>query len=132
MSALPVNRLPVNLEALSWLREARADISPSVLYLSQLAWWGKEKGVTLRANKIDPHVLSDQVDALQGGQRRPKQSQENAFRWLLSNPNGPPLAEQVSTLERALKAAESPLEAAQAVLETVSDRMAADRATSPD
>jgi hypothetical protein len=40
-----VNSRPANRLALAFLRQAKEPADPLLLFLSQLAWWGKENGV---------------------------------------------------------------------------------------
>lgn len=131
MFHLPENNRAPNLLARKWLVEARTPLNPSLLFVTQLAYWGLEKGVEVHS-QVDEDVLQDQVNLLLAVKENAGREQANAYQWLLSNPNGPPLAEQERTLQRELASAKDPLEAAAAVLETVSDRMAAASAPSPE
>lgn len=128
---LPLNNTPLNQAALRWLEQAKAQRSPSLLYLTQLAFWGLEKGVQVQS-EVPPEALQDQVSLLLAVKANAAKEQGQAYQWLLSNPDGPSQAEQTSTLEKALRSAPDPLQAAAAVLETVSDRMAAASASNPE
>lgn len=121
----PVNNLPANLLALHWLRQAKAQHDPSLLYLLQLAVWGIEKGQRFQGNGIEPDQLESQVHALLSGQGNKGVEAAKVYRWLVTNPNGPTQPEQATALEKALRNSPDPLQAAAVVLETVSDRMAA-------
>jgi hypothetical protein len=121
---LPENQLPLNQQALHWLKQARETPDLGLLYLTQLAFWGLENGIVLRAHKVDPYVLEEQVGYLLKFGPEP---QANVYRWLLTNPNGPETEEQESTLLIELEDADGPLEAACRVLETISSRVAAAR-----
>ena len=122
----PSNRTGPSQQALNWLKEAREPADPSSLYLSQLASWGLQRGVRFRGNGIEPEDLESQVN-LMGGYGRTKAQIGNIYDCLTTNPNGPEdQSEQEGTLEKALTEAQDPLAAAGAVLETVSDRMAAE------
>src|SRR4051812_7661087 len=121
---LPENRTEVSKAGLRWLKEAKEPAEPGLLYLTQLAFWGLENGIVLRAHNVDPYVLEEQVGYLLKFGPEP---QANVYRWLLTNPNGPETEEQESTLLIELEDADGPLEAACRVLETISSRVAAAR-----
>lgn len=94
------------------------------MYLLQLAQWGFDKGLALHEPKlgISQNGLADQVALLLG-----REDQGRVYRWLLRNPNGPQMSEQVASLEADLQGAKDPLRAAALVLETISSRMTAAR-----
>ncbi len=127
MSALHANTLPPNQEAYRWLVKAKETPvdHKTYLYLLSLANWGLEKGAQLNEAQRQGTLHEDldiQVGHLLGA------DQAKAYRWLLTNPNGPAMAEQADQLLLALRKSRNPLQAAAAVLETVSSRMAAARA----
>jgi hypothetical protein len=121
-SETPANQREPSQLALQWLREARASPDPNYLYLAQLAFWGTESGLRFRRHGQDSDELVRQVEMLLAL----KPSHQQIYDWLTTNPDGPEgQSEQEDTLSVALEKAKDPLEASAAVLETVSDRMAA-------
>lgn len=123
---IPANRLSINQTALGWLRKANESPDPLFLYLTQLAKWGLEQGLSVDLpGEVETDDLERQVDALLEIRENPTAEQATAYRWMTSNPNGPQRAEQVSSLEASLASAENPRKAAAIVLETISDRMRA-------
>lgn len=126
----PSNRWPVNQLAANWLQKARDPADPERSALIQLAWWGLEKGgIVLQEAQSPSQPSPDQVEIALG--ERLVSGPVPAFqatRWLLTNPNlSQP--EQTADLESKLEQAQSPQEAARAVLEAAYDRMAAASAT---
>lgn len=116
----PFNRDPLNQAAKRWLLAARAPANPHPTYLLQLLNEGFEQGLPLPGP--DGGLRADLAQAAglmlnQAPDRFPK--------WLLSNPNGPASAEQSQTLLSRLETAPTWQEAAQALMETFSDRATA-------
>ena len=130
MSAPIANQSALSLEARRWVLEARAQAQPQLLYLLSLAHWGLEKQVVLhRVKGTGQHQvdLEEQVGLL-----LVEKDQDRVYRWLLQNPSGPAMSEQISTLLSELRQCRNPLQAAAAVLETVSSRMEAAHATTQE
>ncbi len=123
------NNWPLNQAALGWLEQAKAEVQPDQSYLAQLAAWGLESGQAEVPRPQSPSQplrsdLQQTVEALLG------QDPLEATVWFLQNPNLPQ-EDQRRTVADLLKAATSPQEAAQSVVETAYDRMVAESESSP-
>lgn len=121
------NSGPINQAAVTWLNVTKELPDPSASYLAQLAWWGLEKGGVQLPRPLSPsqparHEVQELVEALLG------QKPQDASQWFVQNPNLPQ-EEQMRNLASQLKAAVSPQEAAQIVIETAYDRLVAESAT---
>ena len=85
---LDANTWPINLLALRWLREAKAEATPSIAFLPQLAMWGLEQGLRtpepLAPNHPSPSAVEQTIGLLLGvGKKQALRATE----WFLSNPN---------------------------------------------
>ena len=122
------NRQAVNQATLMWLRRAKAEATPWVAYLPQLAAWGLEDGGPTVSCPLAPSMPDrGDVESMLGLlQAAGKEEAAQATRFLLSNPNLS-RQEQTSWLLSQLQAARSPEEAAQVVLEVIYDRLQAMR-----
>jgi hypothetical protein len=133
MTEAPTNKQPVNQAALRWLVEARAEPEATRNYLAQLALWGLEKDQVRVQEPMSPNQplrsdLEEMLNALMGANVK---APANATEWFTSNPSVS-REEQTQNLEQMLRDAESPRDAAQIVVETAYDRLAADSGTSPE
>jgi hypothetical protein len=132
---ISVNRLPVSQAALEWLR--RVDHpdhqpDPQLWYVPQLAWWGLDQDPEAVAEArplawdlpdreaLERHVL----EMLYPHPGLPAEVLgRQSLRFLLLTNLALPTGEQESSLEMSLRLAKSPQEAAQAVLEVLSERV---------
>lgn len=115
------NSSPLNRQALHWLQQAKAETSDQQSYLAQLAQWGTER---LELPEPQTEREPDSHDLTMALERAMGAEPERATEWLLSNPNLS-LEEQTDLLLPQLQQAETPQQAAAAVLETFFDAMTA-------
>jgi hypothetical protein len=122
---LPVNRWPLNREALRWLIAAKEPPEEHLPYLSQLVWMGFDRGLPVpgRGDKYRWELELAAGELL----LNPKLDSVKVMRWFVSNPNGPEEeVEQSDTLLYLLEKGQCWEEAAQFVMEWFYDRKAAD------
>lgn len=123
---VPINKSPENQLAKGWLLKAKVPANPLEPYVIQLAVWGLEEPQNRSPDPMSPSdPLPEEVESLTyrllvTGAKPCHQ----AMRYLLGNPNLTQ-AEQQANLNHVLTAAQSPQEAAAAVLETIHDLMVA-------
>jgi hypothetical protein len=120
---LPVNRQPVNQEALKWLRAAREPADPLLPYLAQLVNLGFQQNLPVPG--LGDRYWAD-LELAAGQLLDPKLNPVLLMRWFQNNPNGPPEPEQSQSLEALLGEAANWEAAAQAVMEVFYDRLAAE------
>lgn len=125
MTEAPSNLWPVNQLALQWLQKAKEPADPGISYLAQLAWWGMESGATVpqpsSTSQPERASLESALGALLGN--GPEKALA-ASKWFLENPNLDRW-EQERSLVQQLREAKNPEDAAQVMLETAYDLMAA-------
>ncbi len=128
---VPVNRWPLNQAALRWLRKAGEPGNPLVPYVLQLAAWGIEESKVELPQPLSPsQPLPEAVEQVVHGLVLGGMGSDPAWlamRRLFSNPNLT-WTEEIHNLENSLAEAETPAEAASAVIQVIIDLM---EATSP-